>query len=492
MTFTATTDPILGMYETGGNFPTPGPSAWPSGPTTNLAALYMAWGQDIPTYIEPFVGDCNSNGLVPYVELEPWNSGPSWDVTPLFSDITGGTWDSWLEAIGTFIASTGKPCILTFAHEMNVSGQYPWSNGDTGSGPGGGALTAAEWIAGWTYVRNKINSTAGGYALWMWACSAYTGGTTVSPAPWWPSSALPDLVGIDGYPSTRWGTTLGTFSGQLQPTVTIIRGLGWSNPIFISETNLAAMADGGTDNTVTPPVTYGPGQDITSFVADMYAAGVSGILEFEDATWDLPQMSNTQWSEYNTAVTANYGGGGGGGGSGTGPYTLFSQASESLTGPGAYESSAGLELTVSEACTLDGIWLYSPPGESLTALPTEIALYEVSGSSLVTSQAPSWSGAAGSGWVYAAFSSPPALAAGTDYMAVIFGPAASFGYSSGYSWPVTSGPLTGVSGGWYATGSSLAYPASQESGWNWWIDVQVTPPGSAGSPPPGLLTASIV
>lgn len=303
--------PILGMYETAGAFPTPGASAWPSGPTTNLTATYMAWGQDIPTYVEPFVAECNSNGLVPFVELEPWESGTSWDTTVLFSAITGGTWDSWLEQLGTYIASTGKPCILTFAHEMNVSGQYPWSQGMTGSGPGGGALTAAEWIAGWTYVKNKVNSTAAGYALWMWACNAFTGGTSISPAAYWPSSALPDMVGIDGYPSTEYGSSLGTFAGQIEPTVSIIRGLGWSNPIFISETNLCQMADGGTDNSVSPPVTFGPGQSITAFVAAMYAAGISGILEFEDASWDLPTMSTAQWLEYNTAITANYGGGGG-------------------------------------------------------------------------------------------------------------------------------------------------------------------------------------
>lgn len=288
--------PILGMYETGGNFPTPGPSAWPSGPTTNLAATYMAWGQDFPTYAGAFITECNSNGLIPFVELEPWESGTSWNVTPLFSSITGGTWDTWLTGIGTFIAGTGKPCILTFGHEMNVSGQYPWSQGDTGSGPGGGALTAAEWIAGWAYVKNKINSTAGGKALWMWACSAFTGGTNVSPAPWWPSSALPDMVGIDGYPNTQYGSSLGTFAGQIQPTVTIIRGLGWTKPIFLAETNLAQMVSSG-------------GESIPSFVADMHTAGISGILEFEDASWGLPQMSSAQWTQYNNAVAEYYGSG---------------------------------------------------------------------------------------------------------------------------------------------------------------------------------------
>lgn len=306
--------PILGMYQTNGAFPTPGAAAWPSGATTNLSATYVAWGQDWATYAGAFINKCNANGLIPFVELEPWNSGANWNVTPLFSDITGGTWDTWLTGVGTAIAATGKPVILTFAHEFNVSGQYPWSQGDKGSGPGGGTLTPAEWISGWKYVHDKINSTAGGYAIWMWACSAYTGGTTVDPSPWWPGASYVDMVGIDGYPSTQYDTgqtpSLGTFAGQIQPTVTSIRNLGWTNDIFISETNLAQMANGPLVNGKQ----YPPGESITNFVADMKAAGISGILEFEDSSWLLPQMTAAQWSEYNNAIAANYGGGSGGSG----------------------------------------------------------------------------------------------------------------------------------------------------------------------------------
>lgn len=176
---------------------------------------------------------------------------------------------------------------------MNISGQYPWSQGDTGSGPGGGALTAAEWVLGWKYVHDKINETANGQALWMWACSAYTGGTSIDPSDYWPGSSYVDMVGIDAYPNQVYGGTLGSFSGQIQPTVTIIRDLGWTDPIFVSETNLAQMVASG-------------GQSITDFVAAMHTAGCSGILEFEDAAWGLPQMTSAQWTEYNDAIASDY------------------------------------------------------------------------------------------------------------------------------------------------------------------------------------------
>ena len=65
-------------------------------------------------------------------------------------------------------------------------------------------------------------------------------------------------------------------------------------------------------------------------------------------------------------------------------------------------------------------------------------------------------------------------------MAVIFGAAASFGYETGFSWPVVATPVTGVDGGFYNTATSIAYPSSQESGWNWWIDVSFTPSAGGG------------
>ena len=153
--------------------------------------------------------------------------------------------------------------------------------------------------------------------------------------------------------------------------------------------------------------------------------------------------------------------------------SLWNQAAETWSATGASPGTIGLEFTVSTAGLLGGLWLYSPSGEGLTGLPATVGLYTVSGSTLVTSTAASWSGAAGSGWVYAALSSPPALTAGTSYMAAAYGAAASFGYDSSYSWPVSNAPVTGVNGGYYATAGSLAYPSSQQTGWNWWLDVSV-------------------
>lgn len=316
MTATPPSPPLLGMYIENGSgvqqFPG-APSAWPSGATTNIANAYFAFdaSDQFNTYGTPFIQQCGESGLIPFVELEPWD----YDQTAvLFSAITGGTWDTYLEQVGAAIAALGSTCILTFAHEFNVSGQYPWSYSlagssftpNHGSGPSGAAPTAAQWVTCWKYVHDKVRASAGGHDLWMWACSADTGGsTTESPVAYWPGSSYADMVGIDGYEALEGSPT--TFAGEFGATLTDIRStIGWSGDIYVSETNLALMVEDGGDS-------------IAAFVADMAANGMSGILEFEVS--GLPSMTSPQWTAYNNAVAANYGGGGGGGGGGSATYT---------------------------------------------------------------------------------------------------------------------------------------------------------------------------
>ena len=63
------------------------------------------------------------------------------------------------------------------------------------------------------------------------------------------------------------------------------------------------------------------------------------------------------------------------------------------------------EFQLSEPCTLDKIWYYSASGAA--ALPTQCGIWSVSSQSVVSgtdNTSPSWSGAAGSGWVSCAYS----------------------------------------------------------------------------------------
>jgi hypothetical protein len=175
-------------------------------------------------------------------------------------------------------------------------------------------------------------------------------------------------------------------------------------------------------------------------------------------------------------------------------YTLFSQGSVSATFTPSSDPSPytiGVQFSVSTACILNGIWFYS--GTGAVILPQVIALYAVTGTSLIHQETATWSGAAASGWVFAAFSSPPALASGIAYEGCALQDTSAAWYTTTTNYftssGVTNGPLsapsagsaTGAQGAFHA-GASLAYPATGFESSNFWADVQVTPGVSPAGP----------
>lgn len=176
-------------------------------------------------------------------------------------------------------------------------------------------------------------------------------------------------------------------------------------------------------------------------------------------------------------------------------YTLFSQGAtgSSLTADAtAYTMAVQFSVGVSGS-TLTAVWFYSATGAGV--LPQTILLYQVSGASLVHSESASWSGAAGSGWVRAVFTSPPSLASGTSYKAAVaqntnanwYSTTANYWSSGAGAGGITSGPLTGVNnaggdGGQdtFTTGVP-SYPSSSFNASNYWMDPEVTT--SAPAPP---------
>jgi hypothetical protein len=260
-----------------------------AGQHPNIANYYLAWGQAFP---KAFIDAAEAAGATPFIEIEPWHAGPSWNETPSMVAIgknqakdcgPDGTssCEAWLDSIGQDVASFGHPVILTFAHEFNVSGQYPWSIGDSEH------TTPAQWIKAWDTTQSDIDSHGGSqYAWWMWVPNADTGGTTHPFAAWWPGQQHVSMVGLDGYPQTQYG--LDTFQQVFGKSFTEMKALT-TLPIFISETDLAPeTGSGGT-------------QTVTQFVKAALAAGATGLLQFQDGT---PSLTSNQWSELDAALAA--------------------------------------------------------------------------------------------------------------------------------------------------------------------------------------------
>jgi len=276
-----------------------------AGQHPDIANYYLAWGQQWPAQ---FISQAEAAGATPYIEIEPWHAGPGWNQTPSFQDIAanadsgdtdctldGSSYDTscatWLAHIGQDVRQLAKPVIFTYGHEFNVSGQYPWAAGDTGScGPA--PCTPVQWIAAWDAVQAQIDGNgASAYASWMWAPNADTGGSTVNFTPWWPGTSHVSMIGLDGYPQSGPGWGLCTFQELFGQSFTEMKSLT-SLPVFISETDLAPLSTSQDCN-------GGSYQTITTFMADLFSAGGDGILQFQDGTTAL---TSAQWTELDAAL----------------------------------------------------------------------------------------------------------------------------------------------------------------------------------------------
>ena len=177
--------------------------------------------------------------------------------------------------------------------------------------------------------------------------------------------------------------------------------------------------------------------------------------------------------------------------------TLFSQSGGGTVAADTASYTLGVLFQVSTDTSLAAIWFYSASGAA--ALPATIAVFLQSSAALVSSQAATWSGAAGSGWVRAAFASPPSLTAATYYTAAVFyGGGANWYSATAHYWDtgagasgITSGVLTApnnatAAGLSHVTGQDgldssgvLAFPGGAFNAANYWADPEV---GTGGVP----------
>ncbi len=153
----------------------------------------------------------------------------------------------------------------------------------------------------------------------------------------------------------------------------------------------------------------------------------------------------------------------------------------------------GTEFRLSQSCTLNNIWFYSASGAG--ALPTRCAIWDVSSQTVVSgtdNASPSWSGAAGSGWVGCGYSGIT-LPAG-DYKVSVFYGGGTEWYQAATGYWGTGGPgANGITAGPVAAPAASTatspgqctynygtwgYPqtyASAGNGENYWTDVELTP-----------------
>src|ERR1700677_705468 len=173
----------------------------------------------------------------------------------------------------------------------------------------------------------------------------------------------------------------------------------------------------------------------------------------------------------------------------------------------------GTQFTLSEPCTVDNIWFYSPPFAE--DLPASTQIWDATTQAVVTGTdlTASWTGAAASGWISNSYGDANIVLPAGNYIATVYYGGGKvfymesrgyFGAYQGNTGPATNGMVTGPltspaqanafnpPGGnscYYVGGTVPTYPNAwdtHDGGENRWIDIEVTP-GSGpppSSPPP--------
>lgn len=161
----------------------------------------------------------------------------------------------------------------------------------------------------------------------------------------------------------------------------------------------------------------------------------------------------------------------------------------------------GVKFRTTAAGSITGVRFYKSPANTGTHTGS---LWSASGTRLATG---TFTNETASGWQQLNFATPVSVKANTTYVASYFAPNGGYSYDGGYFSGSDAGlaPLTALKSGTdggngvYHYGSTSAFPSSQSSGSNYWVDVvldtstaSTTPPTVAStSPTSGATGASI-
>jgi len=361
-------------------------------------------------------------------------------------------------------------------------------------GPSSVTGTTGDWLLGVMFSTLGAMSWFDGYWAWVPA----DGDTTPRKCAVWNIYSTSAQQVVSGSVVTSGTLTAGQWNFiplgtpiQLAPGTLYCAAQGWTvtsgipvtgsqfgggQPLASGVTSgpLTAWSSlGGSNEFPAASLNQGHGQMLFSNAlgADPSAA-IPNNGSGDDNLWVDVQLSDTAPSGY------------------TGSYRLYPNMTDlgNFSLDTANGFTLGKQFSLSEQCDVNNVWFYSPA--TVTQLPAEVGVYRISDQSLVLSESsPTWSGAAGSGWISAPLSG--SLDAGTDYKVVVFqgsnviwNAAVANYYSTGFGGSgLTSGPISvpgnasAASPGQetYHQAAAIAYPDTSAGPFAYGLDIEVTP-----------------
>ena len=373
-------------------------------------------------------------------------------------------------------------------------------------GTSGPAVTSASggWLLGVQFSVTGGTRWFNGYYHWVPA----DGDTTPRKCALWNVYASSTQTVISGSVVTSGTMTLGQWNFVplvtpvlLAPGTQYVAAVGWTVPGGSGIPVTSNQFDSGQPfaaGIVNGPLTGWSASTGSNGYPNPY--GIGGQMLFSNSLGADPSVnmpnngsgSDNLWVDVQISDTAPAGY--------PGSYRLWPNAYDlgNWALDTANEFTLGTEFSLSQACTINNVWFYSPAG--VTILPSAVGVYQVSGASLVASNnSPSWSGAAASGWISTPLSGT--LPAGASYKVVVLGgdnvniwnAAVANYWTTGFGGSgLTSGPITAPNNAsadspgqeTYNLGAAMTYPGTNAGPFHYGVDIELTPQAAPTPPQP--------
>ena len=197
-------------------------------PHSSIESAFVSWiDPHAPQHITSLLERARQRRSLALVTLEPFPdpSRPQSDRT-LVADVIRGDYNQRIKAVLEPLCRPEQPVLLRFAHEMDNTGQYPWS-----------VNRSEDYVRLYRSVWAQARRPQCRRLHWVWSPA----GNRKSGA-FWPGGDAVDLIGVSVYSSPRWSQ-----NGELRSFAQVYEQRRWLHLQFRKPLLVAEMGVSGSD-----------------------------------------------------------------------------------------------------------------------------------------------------------------------------------------------------------------------------------------------------